>query len=295
MLSEAQRVSLRITSSVRKAYREGVGLRVADSCTGNHFEDDFTPLETIRRLYSVFGRRSYLGFEGETFEPKGREYFSVLPKYRVILPTPTQTILDAPPGYIGLYTYFFSLANLRLPLNDFFCEAYDCEPSIELFCGFFNLCKADTIVPSKFPQLLLKENMLDVKSFKDKLPYEMSFRNFIYTEDDEDLTFLPKDFSPGFNTGSPSVSINTEPVRADEEPAVEPATEPVNECVKTTADSGESPKGDTFVVYAGSIAVRIRERKYEISGGSSTLRTVRAKASAIKDDAPVLSISDDDE
>ncbi|GKF72338.1 hypothetical protein Tco_0208452, partial [Tanacetum coccineum] len=110
----------------------------------------------------------------------------------------------------------------------------------------------DTIVPSKFPQLLLNKNMLDIKSFKDKLPSgikqnphlhgnmanndlqslwaaKMSFRNFIYTEDDEDLTFLPKDFSPGFNTGSPSVSINTEPVRTDEEPVVEPATEPVNE------------------------------------------------------------------
>ncbi|GKB56381.1 hypothetical protein Tco_0912567, partial [Tanacetum coccineum] len=94
----------------------------------------------------------------------------------------------------------------------------------------------------------------------------MSFRNFIYTEDDEDLTFLPKDFSLGFNTGSPSVSINTEPVRADEEPAVEPAIEPATEPVNE-----------------------------KLASGSSTSRTVRAKASAIKDDAPVLSISDDDE
>ncbi|GKC40949.1 hypothetical protein Tco_1053333 [Tanacetum coccineum] len=161
-------------------------------------------------------------------------FYLIPSQYRVILPTPTQTILDAPPGYIGLYTHCFSLANLRLPLNDFFCEvlqyfkvhisrlnpfgcsklttfivmckAYDCEPSVELFHGFFNLCKAgswltfqkrsekhipsllakvitriegwhqrfffiqDTIVPSKFPQLLLNKNMLDVKSFKDKLP-----------------------------------------------------------------------------------------------------------------------------
>ncbi|GJT69637.1 hypothetical protein Tco_1028923 [Tanacetum coccineum] len=284
------------------------------------------------------------------------EFLSFYPiplEYRVILPTSTQTILDAPPGYIGLYTHCFSLANLRLPLNDFFCEvlqyfkvhisrlnpfgcsklttfivmckAYDCEPSIELVHGFFNLCKADTIVPSKFPQLLLKENMLDVKSFKDKLPSaglqslwehgqqrpaifvggkEMSFRNFIYTEEDEDLTFLPKDFSPGFNIGSPFVSINTEPVRTEEEPA----TEPVNERVGTTADSGGSPKGDTFVVHARSVAARIRERKCKTRGGSSrppvkrnlasgssTSRTVRAKASAMKDDTPVLSISDDDE
>ncbi|GJV39417.1 hypothetical protein Tco_1417857, partial [Tanacetum coccineum] len=69
-----------------------------------------------------------------------------------------------------------------------------------------------------------------------------------------------------------------------------------------------SPKGDTFVVHAGSIAARIRERKCKTRGGSlrppvkrklafglSTSRTIHAKASAMKDDTPVLSISDDDE
>nr|GFA23102.1 hypothetical protein [Tanacetum cinerariifolium] len=56
---------------------KGVRLRVADSRTGNHPEDDFTLLETIRRLCSVFGRRSHLGFKGETSESKGREPFSV--------------------------------------------------------------------------------------------------------------------------------------------------------------------------------------------------------------------------
>ncbi|GJY06978.1 hypothetical protein Tco_0374032 [Tanacetum coccineum] len=70
---------MRITSGVRFRRRptaKGVGLRVADSRTGNHSEDDFTPLETIQRFYSVFGRRSYLGFEGETSEPKGRDLLS---------------------------------------------------------------------------------------------------------------------------------------------------------------------------------------------------------------------------
>nr|GEW02384.1 hypothetical protein [Tanacetum cinerariifolium] len=179
--------------------------------------------------------------------------YSVPSEYRVILPTPTQTILDNPPGYIGLYTHYFSLANLRLLLIDFFCE------------------------------LFLKENMFDVKSFKDKLPsgieqnqqfqrlarylvsahsfndpilflaglqssWEHGQQNFIYTEDEEDLTFLPKDFSPGFNTGSPSVSINTEPVRADEKPAVESMTEPVNERMRTTTDLGGIPK-EMFLLF----------------------------------------------
>nr|GFD55932.1 hypothetical protein [Tanacetum cinerariifolium] len=64
---------------------------------------------------------------------------------------------------------------------------------------------------------------------------------------------------------SPFVSINMELVRAYEEPTVEPmiepATEPVNDHVGTTANLGGSPKGYTFVVYAGSVAARLKERK----------------------------------
>nr|GFA71276.1 putative transposase (putative), gypsy type [Tanacetum cinerariifolium] len=223
-----------VTSFVKGPPRRVYGF--VDSHTGIHPEDDFTPLKTIRRLCSIFGRRSHLGFEGETSEPKGRvrhqapqsnvmyapisallstinvhqksktmshattirikylthlllelneflSSYSIPSEYCVILPTPTQTILDAPPR-----TFIVM------------CKAYDCEPSVELLHGFFNLFKAgswltfqkrskkhissllaqvitriegwdqrfffiqDTIVPSKFPQLLLKENMLDVKS-----------------------------------------------------------------------------------------------------------------------------------
>ncbi|GJW19802.1 hypothetical protein Tco_0027238 [Tanacetum coccineum] len=178
------------------------------------------------------------------------EFLSFYPiplEYRVILPTSTHTILDAPPGYI------------------------------------------DTIVPSKFPQLLLKENMLEVKSFKDKIPSGIEqnpqdvFRSFIYTEEDEDLTFLPKDLSPGFNTGSPSVSINTEPVKTDEEPAIKPATEPatvpVNERVRTTSDSGGVPKDILFLF-------TLRVLQPELGRGSEKQK---------EDDTPMLSIFDDDE
>ncbi|GJX17100.1 reverse transcriptase domain-containing protein [Tanacetum coccineum] len=60
MLSEAHGVSLRITSDVRvsvemrwdefrrRPTKKGVGLCMADSHTGNHPEDGFTPLETIQ-------------------------------------------------------------------------------------------------------------------------------------------------------------------------------------------------------------------------------------------------------
>ncbi|GJV60258.1 hypothetical protein Tco_1466358 [Tanacetum coccineum] len=47
---------------------------------------------------------------------------------------------------------------------------------------------------------------------------EMSFRNFMYNETDKDLSFLPKEPSPNFGTGSPSISINTKPPIGDAKP-----------------------------------------------------------------------------
>nr|GEZ12170.1 hypothetical protein [Tanacetum cinerariifolium] len=46
---------------------------------------------------------------------------------------------------------------------------------------------------------------------------EMAFRNFIYTEDVEDLLFLPKEPSSSFSAGSPFVLVNTGPLKANEE------------------------------------------------------------------------------
>ncbi|GJT89903.1 retrovirus-related pol polyprotein from transposon TNT 1-94 [Tanacetum coccineum] len=51
---------------------KGVGLHAVDSHIGNHPKDGFTPLETIRRLLAVIGRRSHSGFEGEAFKPERR-------------------------------------------------------------------------------------------------------------------------------------------------------------------------------------------------------------------------------
>ncbi|GKF39560.1 hypothetical protein Tco_0119621, partial [Tanacetum coccineum] len=98
----------------------------------------------------------------------------------------------------------------------------------------------------------------------------MAFRNFISTEDDDDLAFLPKELYLGFGIVSPSTSVNT-----------------------------ELPK---------SIVARIQERKCKTRGdssrplvkrklasGSSSSSVVRAKTSASEDDAPILSIFDDDE
>ncbi|GKB90032.1 hypothetical protein Tco_0962304, partial [Tanacetum coccineum] len=108
----------------------------------------------------------------ELFEEEFNDFlalYPIPPAYHVILPKSNQTVFDAPPGYVGLYTYSFSLANLRLPLTEFFCKVleyfqihisrlnpfgcaklttfvvmcktYGCESTIELFQRFFNLCR----------------------------------------------------------------------------------------------------------------------------------------------------------
>nr|GEX35709.1 hypothetical protein [Tanacetum cinerariifolium] len=109
---------------------------MADSHTGNHPEDDFTPLETIRRSYSVIRERIPFELEGETFEPE-RGGTSSSPPVK--------------------------------------CNAYGGEPSVDLLRSFLNLGRAGSffyienkIIPSKYPELL-EDNKLDKKSFKDKI------------------------------------------------------------------------------------------------------------------------------
>ncbi|GKB30738.1 hypothetical protein Tco_0870139, partial [Tanacetum coccineum] len=288
--------------------------------------------------------------------------YPIPPEYGVMLPKSNQTIFDAPNGYVGLYTHSFSLSNLRLPLTKFFCEvlqyfqihisrlnpfgyaklttfavmckAYGCEPSVEIFLGFFNLYLGgkwltfvkspekhfpclfpkvithiegwkgrfffvqSSIVPVEYLQLLLKHNKWDLKSYKDKLPsnieedpmfqrlgrypIKIAFRNFIYAENEEDLSFLHKDPSPGF--------------------------EPTLKLAKDTADFGGSPKPKVFVVNHGSVATRIKDKRCKTRGGSSkppvkrklalgssSSCATRAKISSSKDDLPFLTVFDDDE
>nr|GEY76769.1 putative retrotransposon Ty1-copia subclass protein [Tanacetum cinerariifolium] len=196
------------------------GLRVADSRIGNNPEDDFTPLETNRRLCSVFGRRPYLGLEWETSEPKGREdpnrarergfdyltyalvsstahregcrasrmsaknalaiqrcefsrkeldeflssYF-IPSEYRMILPHLLRPFL-----MLLLGTLVCTLIAFLLLIIDCHLMISSVRKHIPSLLARVITHIEDTIVPSKFPQLLLKENMLDVKSFKDKLP-----------------------------------------------------------------------------------------------------------------------------
>ncbi|GKA73088.1 hypothetical protein Tco_0779304 [Tanacetum coccineum] len=179
--------------------------------------------------------------------------YSIPSSYHVILPKSNQTVLDAPSGYVRLYTHSFSLANLR-------------------------------------PSILMGTWLI--------MTYDLSGwpGNFVYDEDEEDLSFLPKEPSPACGTNSPSVSVNIEPLMTGEEPVLQPA--------EAMTDSRGSPKRELFVVHPGSVAACMKNRKYKTRGGSSRppvkrklapgSSTARAKTSTSKDDVSFLTISDED-
>ncbi|GJR48120.1 hypothetical protein Tco_1316223 [Tanacetum coccineum] len=82
----------------------------------------------------------------------------------------------------------------------------------------------------------------------------MAFKHFMYVENDEDLSFLPKEPSPEFGTGSSSVLINTKP----------PVTEvkPTEQLIENMADSRDSPvHQEKLVIHSGSVIARIKDKK----------------------------------
>ncbi|GKA03567.1 hypothetical protein Tco_0676348 [Tanacetum coccineum] len=87
---------------------------------------------------------------------------------------------------------------------------------------------------------------------------EMSFRNFMYADTNEDLSFLPKEPSLEVGTSLPSASINTEP------PITVAGT--TEQLMKNTANSGGSPRQEKLVIHTGSMARRIKERKCRTKG-----------------------------
>ncbi|GJV04479.1 hypothetical protein Tco_1338048 [Tanacetum coccineum] len=97
---------------------------------------------------------------------------------------------------------------------------------------------------------------------------EMAFRNFIYTENDDDLAFLPRS-------------------KKNPPPPPEFGTKMI------TADLGESPKASVF--YRHPDVEPALKRGIKTREVSSSSHIVRAKPSASKDNAHILSIFDDDE
>ncbi|GJT35973.1 hypothetical protein Tco_0926392 [Tanacetum coccineum] len=96
------------------------------------------------------------------------------------------------------------------------CKAYGDEPTMDLLRSFLNLSPAGSfffiknkIISSDYPELLLEENKLDKKSFKDKIPLqsqparlrnlffglwlvlEIDFRSFMIQGVDGEFNFLP--------------------------------------------------------------------------------------------------------
>ncbi|GKA67594.1 hypothetical protein Tco_0767511 [Tanacetum coccineum] len=100
---------------------------------------------------------------------------------------------------------------------------------------------------------------------------EMAFRNFIYAENVEDLSFLPKEPSPGLSTGSPFVSWSL---------------------CSHRCGSGVGIKDRKCRLEGVSSKAYLKKK---LAPGSSSSRATRAKASSSKDDTPFLTVSDDDE
>nr|GEW75510.1 hypothetical protein [Tanacetum cinerariifolium] len=112
----------------------------------------------------------------------------------------------------------------------------------KLLQGEFNDFLALYPVPSEYHVILPKSN---------QTVFNVPLVNFIYIEDDDNLSFLSKEPSLRFGIGSPSTSVNTEPPKDVEEPEVQPA--------EVIAESRKSLKASVFGVHPGSVAARIKE------------------------------------
>ncbi|GJS84056.1 hypothetical protein Tco_0750597 [Tanacetum coccineum] len=146
------------------------------------------------------------------------------------------------------------------------------------------------------PNVLHKDNRWDKRSFKDIIPplihenplyqrlgrhpvnvqtfpdpilfldglklsweHKMAFRNFMFAEDDEDISFLPREQSIGFGTASPTVSINHEPPSLEIKPLDSANPE---QLVENTADSrGFLVREEMPIIGSGSMAKRMKNRK----------------------------------
>ncbi|GJY40715.1 hypothetical protein Tco_0427985 [Tanacetum coccineum] len=119
--------------------------------------------------------------------------------------------------------------------------------------------------------------ILFLAGLKTSWEHEMAFTNFMFAEDDEDLSFLHKESSLGFSTGSPSISINTELPLVEAKPWDEANMEQIVENVADSEGFSKPP---------------IKRRLVQ---GASSSRATRQKTASSKDDSPFLTNSDDDE
>nr|GEX52801.1 hypothetical protein [Tanacetum cinerariifolium] len=110
-----------------------------------------------------------------------------------------------------------------------------------------------------------------VKGYKGTL--EMAFRNFMYAQDDEDLSILLRYPSPSFGDGSPSTLINNEPSLLEAEPL--DATN-LKQLVENTVDSGGSPAHERMLVL-GTSSISRRMMDIKTGGVILTIRPVSCR------------------
>ncbi|GJV85188.1 ribonuclease H-like domain-containing protein [Tanacetum coccineum] len=266
---------------------KGVRLRVMDSHIGEAFEPEgrlyLSPLcssiqegKIVVLLLFIMSAKNIIRTQTWILTKEElSEFLSIYPvpsKYKVMLPKRNQTIFGPQMGTLYFHVNLSRLNPFgcaKLTTFVVMCKAYGCEPSMELFRGFFNLFPGGWKADSSLFKTPLCLSI--VQSF---------CPNII---GDEDLSFLPKEPSLGFGIGSPSVSINNEAPLAEVEPL------------------------DKVVIHAGSVARRIKDRKCRTRGsskpsikhrldqGGSSSRATRQKTSPSKADSPFLTISNDEE
>ncbi|GKA61131.1 hypothetical protein Tco_0760538, partial [Tanacetum coccineum] len=99
------------TSFIEGHIAKGVGFRVADFHTGNYREDDFMPLETIRKFLSVIGSRSLSDSKGKLSSRIGRFFKAI-----VVVLSPEKELLSPLCGLVSSsppFIFFKIAASLR--------------------------------------------------------------------------------------------------------------------------------------------------------------------------------------
>ncbi|GKC11619.1 hypothetical protein Tco_1008401 [Tanacetum coccineum] len=160
---------------------------------------------------------------------------------RVMLPKRNKTIFDAPLSYIGLYTYFFTFSNLRIPLPNFVCPASNW------------LTLSNRIGPN-VPKAITRP-ITHIEGWK-----EIDFRSFIMEGIDDELHFSPKGGARNEEGSSPSMMfVNNETLVTYAEPLT---GVPPSQLVENTADSDDVPLGKYEVILIDRfVADKVKNRK----------------------------------
>ncbi|GJT29467.1 hypothetical protein Tco_0909742 [Tanacetum coccineum] len=283
-------------SSIEGGTAEGVGLQVANSHTGNHREDDFTPLETIRRFIGVIRSRS-LSKGGLR---AGSEAYGGEPNVDLL-----RAFLNL--GYVGNWLTLSNRSDLSVP-------KVVTKPitHIEGWKGSFFYIE-NKIVPFEYPELILEENKLKKKSFKDVIPQyaredplynqitaypanvqtfpdpilylvglktswehspkkpiifyrgrEMDFRSFMMEGVDGEFYFSPEGGVGDEEGSSPStMSVNNETSVIDTEPLT---SVPPSQFAENSVDSDDAPSERGEVILVDCVVTdKVKNRKVDTS------------------------------